>query len=315
MKHLFNIFLAALVSLSGLTSIANAAAKTTEVQAIEAMAGCYEVTFEFKETKVTDPTYPVRSQDYFAKALEYITVDHSAPEFVALQHILITPNGVQKHWRQEWELEPVQMFNYVGPLHWKSSPLNPENTSGTWLQRVTQVDDSPRYDCFAKWLITDDSRFPTYPSWSCRTDSPLPRREFIQRSDYQILNRGNTHTITPEGWTHHEFNQKIKLEGETRTVIAEEQGVNTYKRVDATRCEAAKEWWSKNAPVWHQIQGMWNHIRGHHGDLQLKATVNNQPLWMRLFSIAEEFAAQTTLDTRALLKKTHDTIHEYFVEH
>jgi hypothetical protein len=67
-----------------------------------------------------------------------------------------------------------------------------------------QVDDSPRYESIGTWVHVDGRH-----EWQSKTDSPLPRREFTKRSDYNVLRRGNRIYLTPQGWMFEQDNKKI----------------------------------------------------------------------------------------------------------
>ena len=68
---------------------------------IKSMAGCFEVTFQYADTKVISSEYtskpPKRSQ-----AIEWVVVDVDHPARVELQHVLVSGPAMIKHWRQIW---------------------------------------------------------------------------------------------------------------------------------------------------------------------------------------------------------------------
>lgn len=297
--------------------------------AIQKMAGCFEVTFEFAETFLADSQYAIRSKPYVERGLEWVEVDTtSVAGEIGLQHILVTPQGPLKHWRQEWALNPQSRLQFLGTQNgvssWKTLPISTAAGSGRadlWLQRVGQVDDSPRYECAAQWVFSGDASTAdevSGPYWECIADSPLPRREFTQRSDYQILRRRNRHALTDWGWVHEQDNTKVALREGKRIRIADEKGINTYRRVDEARCATARLWWAEQKSVWHVIQAQWMHIRSHHPELNLKGALAGKTLWMALFELAEkhqqESRASGILDEKRLSKEAHDLIHLYFVE-
>lgn len=45
--------------------------------------------------------------------------------------------------------------------------------------------------------------------WENKTSSPLPRREYTKRDDYNVMLRGNRHEITDYGWMHEQDNDKM----------------------------------------------------------------------------------------------------------
>lgn len=271
-----------------------------EQNQIRSQVGCFDVTFQFKETETLIPG-AVASPDHLSHGLEYVILDTDEPGRMIFQHILVTPFGPQKHWRQEWVYEGTDLLTYVGTRHWQTQKISAPQ--GQWVQRVYQVDDSPRYECTGKWDTTSQS-------WECLAPSPLPRREFTVRSDYDILMRGNIVQIKSDGWVHGQKNEKFSTV--SGTVVAKEEGANTYVRTAASRCESAEQWWKDNGQTWKVIQDMWLHIRGHHTELKMKARVDGKLLWERLFEIAEEASAKATSATDEFKKQVHDTIHLYF---
>ncbi len=282
--------------------------------AIQKMAGCYEVTFQFIETFVADSTYPIRSKEYFERGLEWIEVDTTpTPGEIGLKHVLITPDGIIKHWRQEWAVEPTSLLEFLGKNKWKASSVNVSQTQGMWAQRVYQVDDSPRYECVAPWITHSGQE-----SWECTANAPLPRREFSKRSDYEILKRRNRHQNFSWGWLHEQDNVKLKMTEQGLIRIADEKGLDTYRRVEDSKCVSAKIWWGKNKAVWHVIQEMWAHIRSHHSILEFRSNVNGKTLWMGLFELADQFQKEVELtgilDQARLKKTSHDLIHQYLIE-
>jgi hypothetical protein len=300
------------------TNSAFASNRLEERSSIKAMAGCYEVTFRFVETFVSDPNYPIRSPEYVEHGLEWIDLDVDTEETIALQHMLAIDGGSMKHWRQEWQYEPTFALEFRGLNTWSTETFIPGSTQGQWIQKVSQVDDSPRYQCVAPWVLWSNGKT-SLNYWECQSFAPLPRREYTLRSDYQILDRRNRHVITEDGWVHEQDNRKLRinLDG-TTTEIAQEKGINTYRRVDASRCEVARKDWNESKEIWHVIQAMWQHISGRHPVLVFKEKVDGQALWSKLFKLADKNldSLQTTgtFDAKALRKEAHDTIHQYLLE-
>lgn len=269
-----------------LLATSNAFAFSAEDQ-IRNMAGCYEVTFEFTETFLRKSDHPVRSAPYREHGIEWVEVDKDQEGQIELQHILLTPGGPLKHWRQEWIKQPESIWTFHGrtqfsdkdsSLKWTKKSLSA--SPHAWLQRVTQVDDSPRYECVANWVNTGTDVF-----WECLSPAPLPRREFSKRDDYDVLLRRNRHQITENGWLHEQDNQKFQ--SEPKIILAEEKGLNTYRKIEDQHCEVAKTWWKNNKKIWHFVQSSWNDLRQERNLIELKGTVQGQTLWSRLFQWAE----------------------------
>ena len=139
--------------------------ESKDSKAIKRMSGCYEVTYESKETRVFSPQYTIRSKDNFEKGLEWIVIDKYNPDEVHLQHILVMGEMVQKHWRQEWKKNPKQQIIYQGNQTWENLAVTaPANTNAKafWSQSVLQVDDAPRYACASAWIHSKK-----FSSWNC----------------------------------------------------------------------------------------------------------------------------------------------------
>jgi hypothetical protein len=261
-------------------------------QAIKSMSGCFEVKFNFIETFVTDPTYPVKSLPYTETALEWVTVDLDSTNEVHLQHILVIPGGSMKHWRQEWRYESRDIWAFMGrkdfdntdsSLIWQKTKTFP--IKGYWTQTVTQVDDSPRYECSAPWIHYGSTSY-----WECKAPAPLPRREFTKRNDYDILNRRNRHSIEPWGWMHEQDNEKIISKNKSK--IAEEKGYNSYTKVSEDKCKSAADWWGTNKPYWNAIQNIWHNKSLSQDLLVLKPKYNGNSLWMELFSLTDLYSSK-----------------------
>lgn len=261
-----------------LLSTATSFAGTAEDQ-IRGMAGCYEVTYEFVETFVRVPQYPITSKPYRTRGVEWVSLDKDVAGEIHLQHILTTTDGAIKHWRQEWIKEAKTMWSFQGGNKWAKADVTPE--AGQWLQRVTQVDDSPRYECQAHWVHTGQKDL-----WECESPAPLPRREATYRSDYDVLQRTTQMYLTPKGWEHEQDNQKVQ--SSTKTVVAEEKGFERYRKLPASECELAIDWWNENKAVWSFIQEEWHGLYQTRSEMNFKADIDGTPLWAALWAWADE---------------------------
>src|SRR5690606_28469620 len=154
-----------------------------------------EVEFKYTETFSNENDYELH-EPYYADALELVMLEEETPEKLVLQHVLvINDTFFIKHWRQDWEYQPDQLFSFHGNATWESTRLHPGSTSGQWSQEVYEVNDSPRYAGTATWFLADGKKV-----WESTSDAPLPRREYTKRSDYQIMRRTNGLFIEDWGW-------------------------------------------------------------------------------------------------------------------
>ena len=283
------------------------AAQSDDMKAIAAHAGCFDVTYNFAETFPMKPGYQIKSP-YFVSSTEFVAVDQVGPNSIALQHILQTSQGSMKHWRQEWTYEGKEFFEYRGHDLWVKRRLTqPTELAGTWIQRVLNVDDSPQYECSAPWVHVGDRHY-----WECEGYSPLPRREYTSRADYNILDRRNRQIVIgdgqKDGWVHEQDNIKIKLVQGRTTPLVKEKGENVYKRIPLTNCDGEKKWWEENRDTWHAIQSAWNYYYSSTDRIQLLETPATMVLYTKLNELAERSqklhlsTGQIETDAKAIIR-------------
>src|SRR5690606_11053394 len=195
---------------------------------------------------------------------------------------------VQKHWRQDWRYEKPTIMEFAGDETWLHRTLPAEEVSGTWAQSVYQVDDSPRYEAVGRW-----EHYPNFSTWlSSTTWRPLPRRESTVRSDYQVLEGTNRHTIVPTGWVQEEENYKVVLDAEGNRsgdtpYLAKELGVNRYERVKDFDFSAGNEYWERTAPYWADVRVVWQEVFSAGERVKVREEADGIPLFAVLFEQAE----------------------------
>ncbi|MGJ5641665.1 DUF6607 family protein [Formosa sp. S-31] len=282
MKHSFILGLVALM----FAGQAEAQSKKKQDQdAIKNMCGCYEVNFNFAETfnYVKDSAY-VPSEVKHDRGLEWVELVEDSKDKIALQHLLIVGDAahphIVKHWRQDWEYENTDLYLYNGDNVWNYVNLPKSEVKGQWSQKVFQVDDSPRYEGSASWVHVDGKSY-----WENTTTAPLPRREYTQRSDYNVTVRRNRQEITKTGWIHDQDNDKVVREtGKDDVLVAQEKGYNTYKKVEDAKCKAAQDYWTKTSAKWALVRAKWDEVFARDTNLNLEEKVDNKQLYKYLFS-------------------------------
>lgn len=269
------------ISLILLTGLLEASEKfQKDREAILAMAGEYEVDFQFMETVAIDQSYELK-KPYLEDAAEVVFVVEDSPKRIVLQHVLWVESydRVVKHWKQEWKYEDPLMYEFVGNLTWQRRELSKEEVKGTWSQKVSQVDDSPRYESYGKWIHQGG-----LSSWQGnQTRRPLPRREYTKRKDYEVFMGVNRHTLTPTGWVHEQDN--FKQVSTTGQVLCREVGLNQYFKTQEVDFTEVKKYWSNHNQYWSKVSKMWEQRMEGSDQLSLYKEQDGKPLFRHLFGI------------------------------
>lgn len=199
---------------------------------------------------------------------------------------------IVKHWRQDWLFQNTKFYDYNGFEDWKFKTVPKKDVAGQWTQKVYEVDDKPRYEGSATWIHLDGRTF-----WENTTNAPLPRREYTQRSDYNITKRTNVHEITKTGWIHDQDNAKvIRDTNGTDYCLAAEKGHNIYTKVDDSKCEAAQKWWKENKHFWKKVREKWAIEFAKNKDIKLVTAIDGKPLYMHLQNL-KNTASQAEINT------------------
>lgn len=269
-------------------------------KAILAMAGDFEVTFDFRETVALAPGYELKKPKR-SGAHEIIRIVEDRGAFISLQHLLIVGDGkdqtVVKHWRQDWTYEPDDVLVFIGGNAWETRAVPAKNRAGKWAQEVYQVEDSPRYGAVGGWAH-DRGVSQWTPAAEMR---PLPRRDMTTRTDYDAVLAVNRHTITPFGWVQEEENSKLVLRGSPH-VLAREIGVNTYKRSAAIPVKVADDYWTATRGYWALIRAEWKRLQGSAVAFGLTMQGEPEPLYMPMLELADEVQAGKTTAAAAAEK-------------
>ncbi|MDG2047454.1 MAG: hypothetical protein P8J79_09555 [Halioglobus sp.] len=280
--------------------------------AILAMAGPYRASFDFIETVGFTEEF-VPTAPYQSWGTEYVHVVADEPDFISLQHIMVirfdssdyasAEPVVIKHWRQDWRYEQRRMHTFRGNSTWRLDKQSRSESRGRWVQSVYQVDDSPRYMAAGRWQHRAN-----FSSWtSDETWRPLPRREFSVRDDYDVLIGTNRHTITPSGWVQEEFNLKAVLDddGMVSQVLARENGVARYERIQGYDWHAGDEYWKRTAAFWAMTRDVWANYLRDESAFSLQKTHEGVPLYAAMFEMADnlEDANPNSNATRDAIKK------------
>lgn len=283
---------------------------TEDIANIKSFAGCYAVDFKFVETFPTTEGYQLHKPQN-SKGIEYVVIDHNDNNEIHLQHILVSNRGGKlgalKHWRQEWIYNPSQISSFQGYHEWKNQ--NVTLAGGNWNQRVTQTDDSPRYECIAQWVNKGKDSY-----WECQSWNPLPRREYTSRSDYQVLDRMNRQRLTSYGWIHEQDSAKLQVfDGKVTKSLVKERGENTYTRISDDQCQPAQKWWSERRTNWKAIRNAWNEVRRENPTLKFNFKTEEGELIRQLDKLDDQ-AARQKLSEEQVLVAAKQTIDRFVIK-
>ncbi|WP_420150586.1 DUF6607 family protein [Spirosoma sp.] len=291
-------------------ALAQTLPKSEDVAAIKSQCGCHEVDFQYAETFASDKNYTFKDR-YTAKGIEWVFVDEEAgspdrPTKLIIQHLLVIGDTiVVKHWREDWIYQNTSLLKFNQNASWKREKLAPAKVKGQWTQKVFEVDDSPRYEGSATWIHADGRMY-----WESTADSPLPRREYTKRSDYNVLRRTNHHEIRPDGYVHEQDNHKIIRSESGDQLLASEKGLNSYKRIDEKKCQAAKAWWSQSRAYWADVRALWNELLAARDTVSIKGQVKGQVLSRELDELSWT-AQQSPYNSSATRQRIRQTIEKY----
>lgn len=268
-----------------LTTKSEATTFDVDRSSILAMAGNYDVTFDFTETISFVEGYELK-EPKVSGGHEVVRVIEDTGEFISLQHILVVgPSDapiIVKHWRQDWQYEPERVLMFIGGNAWGWRDVPQAERAGTWSQTVYQVDDSPRYGAVARWSYEGEiAEWQPDQEWR-----PLPRRDMTTRDDYHAVDAVNRHVITPWGWVHEQDNSKLIL-SETPRVLAREVGLNTYRQFDDFPVQAAEDYWAATADYWAGIRSEWARIADENERFAITIKGETGDLYGPLMELAE----------------------------
>jgi len=278
MKRLSLILICCLLTLSAFSQ----SKLDQDRAAIKSLAGYYKVTFNYAETFAPDTAYKFHPR-YKSWGYEWAVVVEDSPKKIVIQHLLVVGDStVIKHWREDWVYEQPNILAYDKDNTWKKVALAPAETKGRWVQKVLQVDDSPRYESIGTWVHVDGRH-----QWQSETDSPLPRREFTKRNDYNVLRRGNRIYITPQGWMYEQDNKKIVRSPEGDKLLAQEKGYEEFTKADEAKFAYAKTWWASQQAYWTDVRAVWDNVFAKNTSIKLSGKKDGKLLFERLFEMGD----------------------------
>ena len=286
MKYVLAIAIFLLPLVSGVVSAQEATGPARDRQSILAMQGEYIVDFAFDETVLLQPGYE-RAAAMRSGGNETVIVVEDTPTKIVLQHILVDGKSghVTKHWRQDWVFEAPSRFEFSADQTWRVRTIPAKKNQGAWTQCVFEVSDAPRYCGTGRWDYGNGiATWTSDLSWR-----PLPRREYTKRSDYNAVSAINRHTITPNGWTHEQFNTKVlrKPDG-SQVELAREFGFNDYQKTKEVDFKPAYKYWQATQDFWAKVRTRWDAFLTKPPGVHLKTKIDGMAMIIPLFTQAGE---------------------------
>ena len=253
-------------------------------EAIKSLAGFYKVTFNYAETFSPNDDYKFHDR-HRSSAKEWALILEDSPKKIVIQHLLVMRGDsmIIKHWREDWTYEDSQILAFDKSDTWKKVILSENEVKGKWTQKVYQVDDSPRYQAIGTWVHVDGKH-----QWQSNSDSPLPRREYTERDDYNVLHRGNTLYLTKTGWMFEQDNKKIiRSEGGDK-LLAMEKGLEEFVKVDPKSFGYAQTWWKEQEKFWKDARETWDAVFTENNVIKLSPKVDNKLLYEQFFALGNQ---------------------------
>jgi len=267
-------------------------AQTNGKEVVNKLCGCFEVEFKYAETFSPVADYKYHEREDINGGVELSLPIEVSDKKIVIQHLLvITDSMIVKHWREEWTYENPVLWVYKGDKTWAKTTVPADQVKGKWTQTVWEVADEPRYQGYSQFVKLDGKTI-----WQNTTDAPLPRREYSVRSDYNILKRTNRLNITDSGYLHEQDNEKIIRSTTGDKLLVQEKGLNSYKKVDDKKCNAAKFYWEKNKIFWGKVRQTWSDYINKQSVISLKTKVGGKVLHEYLMELAKDYASKKVSD-------------------
>ena len=266
---------------------------------ILAMAGNYKVRFDMQESTRWDPAYTPLDRK-ISGGNEVIRVIEDTGRKIVLQHLLVVQDEgkdvVIKHWRQDWEYEPIHVLVYSDRHTWKWEDVPEKMRTGRWSQTVWQVDDSPRYGGWGQFETQGGVRR-WRSNWTWR---PLARRDAVRKPVYDRYLSINRHQNGPEGWIHWQDNTKMGSRDAKLVSIVQEYVLNTYRKFDGYNVKAADDYWDATKDYWAAVRAEWDRIANEKSGIGVQEEAETGTvISARLMQLANDIQSGKTTTAKA----------------
>ena len=120
----------------------------------------------------------------------------------------------------------------------------------------------------------------------------------------------NRHTLTPSGWVHEQDNYKLVIEGDERSVIAREVGLNVYQRTTSVDFSKVRSYWAGTSEFWGDVRSSWADLMSAGGAGKLGASGKDKKLYQHMFGLAAE-ALKHPEDREGRKKKIREVMNAF----
>lgn len=267
---------------------------------ILAMAGNYKVRFDMQESTRWVPAYtPIDRK--ISGGNEVVRVIEDTGRKIVLQHLLVVQHEgkdmVIKHWRQDWEYEPVRVLVYSDTNSWKWEDVPEKMRAGQWSQTVWQVDDSPRYGGWGRFESQGGVRR-WRSNWTWR---PLARRDAVRHPVYDRYLSINRHQNGPDGWVHWQDNTKMGSKDGKLAPIVQEYVLNSYTKFDGYNVKAADDYWAATEDFWAAVRNEWARVAREKGGIGIQEEAETGTvISARLMQLADDIRNGKTTTAKAI---------------
>src|SRR5690606_2063405 len=111
-----------------------------------------------------------------------------------------------------------------------------------------------------------------------------------------------------KGWLHEQDNDKVIRSENGDELVAQEKGMNTYRKVAEADCEVAKTWWKENSAYWADVRHIWDELFESRERISIRKKVDDQLLFMKLFALQDEMLGGDAYNSTLSKTKIRATI-------
>ena len=232
---------------------------------VSKLAGCFIVDYNYSETEVIDPEYPLDPRVYDVGKFtvkELIKVVDQDDSQIRIQHYMQAENFagrtifMMRHHGEVWRKNPSFRYKYLGRFEgedrWDVEHLDTDKEQ--WVREITSLDDGLRYQCLGKW-----KEGAYFPRFDCEAFAPIPGRETrdMGRGDYNTMERQSSVLLYQDSWLERQKNIKVQFSSANSNPLVKELGKVWSVRVPMSECEQIASWAEERQSFWDVLASAW----------------------------------------------------------